>query len=183
MNAEANWFSENGHLITTIGRVAYDAYKCLFSLKASSTITEQENFNMLATKNDPSSKKTITTLPVRPCAITPGIRCANTDPTKPTALQTKNAECNASPWYLCYVRAQWSQIANTPITICFCMHVMNNHTVNQECHNGHQVYNQPHRKPKQDQNKSHIGFFFYAFDYHSWLKLEYMLVYIRSGAT
>ncbi|RWX52595.1 hypothetical protein, partial [Photobacterium chitinilyticum] len=76
MNAEANWFSENGHLITTIGRVAYDAYKCLFSLKTSSTITEQENFNMLATKNDPSSKKTIATLPVRPCAITPAIRCA-----------------------------------------------------------------------------------------------------------
>ena len=75
MNAEANWFSENGHLITTIGRVAYNAYKCLFSLKASSTITKQENFNMLATKNDPSSKKTIATLPVRPCAITPAIRC------------------------------------------------------------------------------------------------------------
>ena len=97
MNAEANWFSENGHLITTIGRVAYDAYKCLFSLKASSTITEQENFNMLATKNDPPASNTAATLSALIYAITPGIRCANTDPTKPTALQTKNAECNASP--------------------------------------------------------------------------------------
>jgi len=76
MNAEANWLSENSHLITTIGRVAYDTYKCRFPLKTSSTITELENCNILATKNDPPASNTAATLSVLIYAITPAIRCA-----------------------------------------------------------------------------------------------------------
>jgi len=86
-SARANWTNEKSHRRMAIGRVAYSAYKCRFSLNTSSTITALENCNIIATKNDPSSKKTIATLPVRPCAITPGIRCATMN--SPNSLNSK----------------------------------------------------------------------------------------------
>ena len=78
---------ERSHLRTTSGRVAYSAYKCRFSLKTSSTITELENYNILATKNDPPASNTAATLPVLTYAITPGIRCATTN--SPSPLNSK----------------------------------------------------------------------------------------------
>ena len=86
-SAGANWTNERSLLRTTIGRVAYSAYKCLFSLKTSSTITALENGNILATKNDPLANNTAATLLVLIYAITPAIRCA--PPNSPSKLNFK----------------------------------------------------------------------------------------------
>jgi len=72
-----------------IGRVAYSGYKCRFSLNSSSTITELENCNILATKNDPPASNSAATLPVLTYAITSGIRCATINSPNPQNFKPK----------------------------------------------------------------------------------------------
>ena len=86
-SAGANWTNEKSHRRMAIGRVAYSAYKCRFSLNSSSTITELENCNILATKNDPPASNSAATLSVLIYAITPGIRCATVN--SPNPLNSK----------------------------------------------------------------------------------------------
>jgi len=87
-------------------------------LKTSSTITELENYNILATKNDPPASNTAATLPVLTYAITPAIRCAPLDSPSKLNFKPKLPSVMRHSWWPCYgaLKAHYPTITHATAT-------------------------------------------------------------------